>query len=179
MLRGKTMSNRSTPATLTRRLTRGFAAAAFAVVVGATGTATAQDAPDTPDTPELPDPQPITSNPVLSTGDAGPGPFTYQTFSAQTVSPGVTRVTLDEFCNLLNPDLCEEDYAQGGKISWINTSTGKSGEGEILAGDSKPGSSIDLETGSGPVVLTISSPSDSEDAGPPIMVKGGGLIHVG
>jgi hypothetical protein len=173
---------------ITARITTGRAtrtAALFtAALVGLGGvvTASAQDSigkdnalPAT----DLPDNQPLPSDQVLSAGDGPVGPVSFQTFSAGTVSPGVARVSIDSNCNAFTRDFCSDDIAEGAKISWFNVSNGRSGQSEILAADSAPGSYVDLKTGSGLVTAVITSPSDKEQYGLHTLVNGGGAFRVG
>lgn len=94
---------------------------------------------------------------VLLTGD--PWPVSTLTYTATTVAPGVARVTVTSVCNSFNRPLCL-DYSIGGTISWLNTSTGRTGRA-VLPSDSMTGSHVDLHTGRGFVTATITSSGSS------------------
>ncbi|OUC79330.1 hypothetical protein CA982_07630 [Gordonia lacunae] len=100
-----------------------------------------------------------------------PWPVSSQTFNATTARPGVARINLTSSCNTFNRQLCLH-YTQGGRIVWLNTSTGRAGTATIPAG-ARPGTSVEIPTGPGLVSAHISAASTA-----PTIVPGAGIFRI-
>jgi hypothetical protein len=130
---------------------RAALAATLGVIGAATAVATAGPAAAAP----APRPLPVTQ--FVVTGE--PWPFGVETFSTAPAGAGHTRVVADPLCNAFNRSLCLP-YTKGASISWVNVTTGRTGQATI-SDSAAPGSSVDVATGSGPVAFRVGSVRDT------------------